>query len=109
MEVIATTALNQAILTLVAAIASAAFGAALATLKKRTAQDRAMSQIMKAIGRKEIMDDYQSYIVDGKHLTVERYEQLTEIYEAYAALGGNGTAKRMYEEITAKRPWVVTD
>lgn len=109
MEVIATTALNQAILTLVAAIASAAFGAALATLKKRTSQDRAMAQILKATGRKEIMDAYQAYIIEGHKMTVERYEQLTEIYEAYAALDGNGTAKRMYEEITAKRPWVVTD
>lgn len=109
MDVIVTTALNQAVVTIVAAIASAAFGAAMATLRKRTAQDRAMGQIMKAIGRKEIMDAYQAYVAEGRKMTVERYEQLTEIYQAYAALGGNGTAKRMYEEITDMKPWVVTD
>lgn len=109
MEVFAIEAAQQVIMTILCAAASAAFGAALATLKKRTAQDKAMGQILKAIGRKEIMDAYQAYIIEGHKMTVERYEQLTEIYEAYAALGGNGTAKRMYEEITAKRPWVVTD
>ena len=96
-------------LQLLPSIATGVGGYLIAIHRKRSKQERATAQIIKALGRKEIMDAYQAYIVEGRHMTVERFEQLTEIFEAYTDLGGNGTAKRMYEEIKAKRPWIVTD
>lgn len=80
-----------------------------AMLRRRTKQEKATAQIIKALGRKEIMDAYQTYVVEEHHMTVERFGQLSEIFGAYTDLGGNGTAKRMFEEIKAKRPWIVTD
>lgn len=97
---------NQIILTVIAALASMGVGALAASLKKRTKQDIAAGNILKAIGRKEIVDAYQTFVVEGRRITVERFSEVNEIYEAYKALGGNGTAKRMYEEIAAKRPWI---
>lgn len=99
----------QFVVPLIPSVATGVFGYLLAMHRKRTKEERATAQIIKALGRKEIMDAYQVYIVEGHHMTVERFEQLTEIFEAYTTLGGNGTAKRMYEEIKAKRPWIVTD
>lgn len=100
---------HQVFVALLPTLAGGIFGYLVAMLRKRTKQDQATAQIIKALGRKEIMDAYQTYIVEGRHMTVERFEQLTEIFEAYTTLGGNGTVKRMYEEIKAKRPWIVTD
>lgn len=97
------------LLALLPSIATGIAGYLIALMRKRSKEERATTQIIKALGRKEIMDAYQSYIVEGHHMTVERFEQLTEIFDAYQVLGGNGTAKRMYEEIKAKRPWIVTD
>lgn len=99
----------QVFIALLPSITGAVVGYLVAMFRKRSKVDVATSQIIKALGRKEIMDAYQAYIVQERHITVERFEQLTEIFEAYTTLGGNGTAKRMYEEIKAKRPWIVTD
>ena len=70
---------------------------------------KALMKIERSHARMAIMDSYEAYIIEGKHMTVERFEQVTEIYEGYCELGGNGTAKRMYEELAAKRPWIVKD
>ena len=99
----------QVLMQLVPTVAAGAFGYIVAMLRKRSKYERAVAKIIKALGRKEIMDAYQAYIVEERHMSVERFEQLTEIFEAYTDLGGNGTAQRMYEEIKAKRPWIVTD
>lgn len=99
----------QILLALLPSVATGAFGYLAALHRRRTKEDEAISKVIKALGRKEIMDAYQLYIVEGHRMTVERFEQLTEVYEAYTVLGGNGTAKRMYEEIKAKRPWIVID
>lgn len=99
----------QMFIALLPSLATGVFGYLVAMLRRRTKEERATAKIIKALGRKEIMDAYQLYIVEGHRMTVERFEQLTEIFEAYTTLGGNGTAMRMYEEIKAKRPWIVTD
>lgn len=99
----------QMFIALLPSLATGVFGYLVAMLRKRTKEERATAKIIKALGRKEIMDAYQTYIVDERHMSVERFEQLTEIFEAYTDLGGNGTARRMYKEIKAKRPWIVTD
>ena len=100
---------TQLVLPLVTSLVTGIAGYLVAMLKKRTKAEQATAKVIKAMARKEIMDAYQLYIVEGHHMTVERFDQLTEIFEAYVDLGGNGTAKRMYEEIKAKRPWIVTD
>lgn len=102
-------AFAQLVLPLMTSLVTGAAGYLVAMLRKRTKEDRATAKVIKAMARKEIMDAYQLYVAEGRHMTVERFDQLTEIFEAYIDLGGNGAAKRMYEEIKAKRPWIVTD
>ena len=80
-----------------------------ATYSKFSKHLRALFKLTKAQGRKEIVDAYQAYVVEGRKMTVERHCELAETYEAYIALGGNGTAKRLWDELEDLQPWIVTD
>jgi len=84
-------------------------GFVVATYTKFSKQVRAAFKLAKAQGRKEIVDAYQAFVVEGHKMTVERHRELAETYEAYTALGGNGTAKRLWAELGEIDPWIVTD
>lgn len=94
-------------------IATGALGAlggfVMATYTKFAKQVRAAFKLAKAQGRREIVDAYQAFVVEGRHMTIERHRELAETYEAYTALGGNGTAKRLWTELQDIDPWIVTD
>lgn len=94
-------------------IATGALGAlggfVAATYTKFARQVRAALKLAKAQGRREIVDAYQLYVVEGRKMTIERHRELAETYEAYTALGGNGTAKRLWAELGEIDPWIVTD
>lgn len=97
------------LLALLPSFATGVAGYLAAAMRRRTKEERATAKVIKALARKEIMDAYELYVAQGRHMTVERLDQLTEVFEAYTALGGNGSAKRMYEQTRATAPWVVTD
>lgn len=94
-------------------IATGALGAlggfVMATYTKFSKQVRAAFKLAEAQGRREIVDAYQAYVVEGRHMTIERHRELAETYEAYTELGGNGTAKRLWSELGEIDPWIVTD
>lgn len=73
----------------------------LAQVKRLGAQDKAMRDGMKAVLRKELIDDYEKYIANGdnRKMTVERRHEIDEVYNAYRTLGGNGTGEAMYKEL----------
>lgn len=76
-------------------------------LHTRTKHDRSMQVGMRCLLRKEIVDAYERYIVEGKHISVERKREVIEAYEAYHDLGGNGVITEMYEEIKDKDTYIV--
>lgn len=88
---------------LVSLAVAAAFGAATgylaSRLKRITARDRAIEEGVKAILRHELMDDFETFVIEGETLTMERRREIDECYHAYAALGGNGTGKSAYDRI----------
>ena len=96
---------NPIIAQLVSLAVAAAFGAATgylaSRLKRITTRDRAIEEGVKSILRHELMDDFDTYAVRGEPLTMERRREIDECYHAYAALGGNGTGKSVYERICA--------
>lgn len=59
-------------------------------------QDKALKVLM----RSQLVDAYGMYVSDGNPLTVERKHELTELFQVYTALGGNGTGKAMYEALS---------
>lgn len=100
---------NQIILTVIAALASMGVGALAASLKKRSKKDEASIKILKMIARKEIMDAYEKFIVNKEPMTLEEFDYLTDVFNAYSDLDGNGTAEKMYEAFLSVKPWIAND
>jgi hypothetical protein len=102
-------ALNQAVIAVVGMVATGVIGYLAGLLKRLTKREKARIIIDKASARAHVKEAYQRYVIEGHKMTIAAYEELTEEYEAYRILGGNGTAKAYMEEITAKVPYLVTD
>lgn len=102
-------ALNQAVIAVVGMVATGVIGYLAGLLKRLTKREKARIIIDKASARAHVKEAYQRYVIEGHKMTIAAYEEITEEYEAYRILGGNGTAKAYMEEITAKVPYLVTD
>lgn len=102
-------AVNQAVVAVVGMVATGVIGYLAGLLKRLTKREKARIIIDKASARAHVKEAYQRYVIEGHKMTIAAYEELTEEYEAYHILGGNGTAKAYMEEITAKVPYLVTD
>lgn len=70
-----------------------------ARVRQLNKRDAALYSGMKALLRKELMNDFETYVVNKRPLSVERKREIDECYEAYSSLGGNGTGKQMYEKL----------
>lgn len=101
--------INQAVVTCVGLVVTAVLGYFVGKLKRLSKVEKARIVIEKASARAHILSAYERYIIKGEHMSVSRYDELNEEYEAYVTLGGNGTAKRYMEEIKALKPYLVTD
>lgn len=64
---------------------------------KMSTEDQAIRDIVKALARYELVRASLSHIERGS-ITVEEADALTELYEPYELLGGNGNGKRLYEQ-----------
>ncbi len=102
-------AVNQTVVAVVGMVATGVIGYLAGLLKRLTKREKARIIIDKASARAHVKEAYQRYVIEGHKMTIAAYEELTEEYEAYRILGGNGTAKAYMEEITAKVPYLVTD
>ena len=70
------------------------------TLRKASkAHEEAMQKGMLVLLRQKLIDYHRDYVASGKPCPVRIKEQATAAYEAYAALGGNGTGKQLWQEI----------
>ena len=49
--------------------------------------------------RDKIIEDHNKYVVENRPMPSYAYENFVETYEAYKALGGNGMAVKMYDEM----------
>lgn len=67
--------------------------------KQLAERQEAICKGLLALIRSQIVDDYEHYVVRGAPLTVERRHEMDRAFDAYKALGGNGTIGHLYEEI----------
>ena len=85
----------SAIINLVLApLCAALFGALATQAKQLRSSDKAMRE-----GMRTLLRQHHRYVVKAEPCPIEIKEQSTRIYEAYHALGGNGTGTRLYKEI----------
>lgn len=85
----------------VAALFGVVTGFLAGQVRRLTARDRAIEEGVRAILRRELMDDFEKYVERGEPISMERRREVDECYGAYAALGGNGTGRTAYERICA--------
>jgi hypothetical protein len=67
--------------------------------KSNKAHEEAMQKGMLVLLRQKLIDYHRDTVASGKPCPVRIKEQATAAYEAYAALGGNGTGKQLWQEI----------
>lgn len=78
-------------------------------LRKVRRETEAIGNGVQVLLLARIQQDYEHYVVLHEHMTLSDKEVHERTFVAYEALGGNGVAKGMHEEIMAKKPWIVTD
>lgn len=69
-------------------------------LEKAQAQDEAKFQLIIMFYRYQLIGLCRQYLIQG-YITVEQYDELSELYRTYSKLGGNGQAKEFYEKAIA--------
>lgn len=71
-----------------------------AAQRQETEEERAQRNIVRALARIELVRVSLSHIEAG-NITMEEADALTELFEPYEVLGGNGNGKRLYEQAMA--------
>ena len=69
------------------------------TLKRRKTHDKAMETGMQVLLRKALIDSYDYYHNQNHKLTLERKREITEAFEAYELLGGDGVIHELMENL----------
>lgn len=67
-----------------------------------------MAKMVRGLAHEHIVDVGRGFIKRG-FITLEEFNEFTKyLYEPYSKLGGNGLAKKIYEEV-ASLPIVIND
>ena len=90
------TVLQMGVTIICAVLASGGFWA---YIQSRDSKNNAQAQMLLGLGHDRIVYLGMKYIERG-HITKDEYENLYEyLYKPYSALGGNGSAKKVMEEV----------
>lgn len=83
-------------------------GFLVAQVKRMSKRDKALYDGMVTILRKEMVDAYETYVVNGTPLSYERKETVDQCYAAYKALGGNSTGDSLYAAFSKVQVYVIS-
>ena len=97
--------MNPIVQQLVSLLVAAAFGVVTGYLggkvKRLTARDRAIEQGIGVILRRQLMEDYETHVINGHPLSMEQRREIDESFAAYSGLGLNGSGRTAYEALCA--------
>lgn len=82
-------------------VLTALMGYVVFMLQKHTDSKSLYKQALRVLLREDIESRYEKYRT-REYLSREEFSDFNEMCEVYFALNGNGTGKRMYEEIKQK-------
>lgn len=68
-------------------------------LQQQTKQTTANNRGTMILLRDKIIEDHRRYCIEKMPMPSYAYENFVETYEAYKALGGNGMAQKMFDEM----------
>lgn len=99
MEEIIEIAASPAIAALVGAVVASLYGWLTRKGSDGIEVQRAMVRGMRTLLRNEMVAAHREYVEERKSITLESLEYVEETYEAYHALGGNGSGTKLWEDI----------
>ena len=97
--------MNADVLTVISTIAVAVFGSTgvWTWLLNRSKKHNNESKLLLGLAFSKIIQQSEKYLERG-HISAEEYKELySYLYEPYRKMGGNGTAKKLMDEV-AKLP-----
>ena len=68
-------------------------------LKNSKKKEEANARGIMLLLRRQIVKDYEKYVIKGEPMTAFDYEDIDEVYSAYKALEGNGLTDKMFKEL----------
>lgn len=76
--------------------------------QKKDDKEDAMANMVRGLAHEHIVDVGKNFIQRG-YITLSEFQEFTKyLYEPYAKLGGNGLAKKIYDEVCSL-PIIVSD
>ena len=92
---------------LITAILAGLVGWLTSSFSNRRKHDHALEIGMQVLLRKALIDSFDYYFNQDKKMTIERKREITEMYEAYTLLGGDGVISEMMADLAAdKDVWI---
>lgn len=69
-----------------------------AWVKQKTDHNDNAGKLLMSVSRNQLISRGQTYIERG-YITMDEYEEYESDYQIYSALGGNGLARRVFEQV----------
>lgn len=66
--------------------------------KTRTARNKSEDRLLLQIAKNQLVVQGREYLKRG-YITMDEYEEYEAEYQAYSYLGGNGLARRIFEQV----------
>lgn len=90
---------NDVFNSIVTAAAAGVAGFFIAKVTHLTKKERARLEIDKCTAREYVRNAYREHVIDGHAITEKRWEEIEKAFNAYTALGGNGTAAQYMSKL----------
>lgn len=66
--------------------------------KTRTARNNSEDMLLLQVAKNQLVSQGRDYLKRG-YITMDEYEEYEAEYQVYSALGGNGLARRIFEQV----------
>ena len=67
-------------------------------VKTKSDRNDTEDKLLLAVARNQLVEQGREYLKRG-YITMDEYEEYEEHYELYSDLGGNGLARRIFEQV----------
>lgn len=69
-----------------------------AFVKAKTDRDTSKVKLLRAVAKNQLIEQGRVYLRRG-YITMDEYEEYEAEYKLYTAIGGNGLARRIFEQV----------
>ena len=66
--------------------------------KTRTTRNKSEDRLLLQVAKNQLVSQGREYLKRG-YITMDEYEEYEAEYQVYSALGGNGLARRIFEQV----------